>query len=201
MVRAERSISNRRHNASRLAGHRETGGAPAPAYPRIRSPAVLAQPAQLGIDEFEVELGVVDDQPRAFDEADELFGDHGERTELAEKLRRVPVDGISLFRNVALGIDVLVEDPAARHMVDQLETGDLDNAMSVRRVETRRLRVEHNLPHAAPADQGPLDRPRRLPRRRSFRARSTLTISPRQRKVTRRPSPVGTTKSARRRFT
>ena len=50
--------------------------------------------------------------------------------------------------DAALGIDVAVEHTAGRHVVHQLDAGDLDDAMAVVGIEAGGLGVEHDLAHA-----------------------------------------------------
>jgi hypothetical protein len=109
---------------------------------------LLADAAQLGIEEFDVELGVMDDQPTVADEFEELLDMRGERRMRRQELGREPVHRIGVLRHIALGIDVAMEDAAGRHVIDELDAADLDDAMPVIGIESRRLGVEHDLAHA-----------------------------------------------------
>ncbi len=138
--------------AQRIQARLRPGKAPAGERERILDGAaqgLLAEPAQLGIDEFEVELGIVDDQPSVADEIQELVGDRGKGGMLGEKFRRQPMDRIGLLGHLALGIDVAVKDAPARHVIDELDTGDLHDTVTGAWVETGRLSIEDDFPHAA----------------------------------------------------
>src|SRR5258708_10798935 len=77
--------------AQRIQARLRPGKTPAGERERILDGAaqgLLAEPAQLGIDEFEVELGIVNDQPSVADEIQELVGDRGKGGMLGEKFRR-----------------------------------------------------------------------------------------------------------------
>jgi hypothetical protein len=51
------------------------------------------------------------------------------------------VDGKSILRHVALGIDVPAKTPPGRDMLNQLDAGDLDDPMPIVRIETRRFGI------------------------------------------------------------
>src|SRR4029077_8613824 len=93
-------------------------------------------------------------------------------------------------RDIALRVDIAVQPAAGRHVVDQLKRGDLDDPMSVLRVEPGGFGVDHTLAH---------DLLSRCNRGISP-CRSVLTIAFSRRNATLRPSGVAPTKSARRRF-
>jgi hypothetical protein len=93
------------------------------------------------------------------------------------------MDRESLFGHVAFGIDVTVKFAAGRDVVNELDAGDLDDAMTFAWIQTGRFGIEHDFTQ------------------RSFPLlRRILTIAFKRRKVRPRPAPVGTTKSARWRF-
>ncbi len=140
--------------AQRVEAGLGAGEAPAGEGERILDIAAqrrLAETAQFGIDEFEIELGVVDDQPAVADELEERLGMLGEGRKFRQELGREPMHRIGLFRHGALGIDMAVEDAAGRHVIDQLDAAELDDAVPVAGIETRRLSIEHDLAHAASA--------------------------------------------------
>jgi hypothetical protein len=83
-------------------------------------------------------------------------------------------------------------------MVNQLDAGDLDDAMAIARIEAGGLGIQYDLSHQVLRRRG---RAHRLPRpTRDPPARKRLTIARNRRKLKPRLKPVGTTKSARRRF-
>ena len=102
---------------------------------------------KLRIEEAHVEFGIVSDEPRALDEGAKLIGDLREFLLRGEELAREPMHAKSLLRHVALGIEIDVEAPARGDEIGDLDEADLDDAMTVRGIEPRRLRVEHDLPH------------------------------------------------------
>ena len=59
----------------------------------------------------------------------------------------VDLDGLG--RHVALRVDVAVEAAPGRHVVDELDRPDLDDAVAGVRVEAGGLGVEDDLTHAA----------------------------------------------------
>jgi hypothetical protein len=106
-----------------------------------------AEPRQFGIQKRQVEFGIVDDERVLADKCRQLVGNRREGRMTAEELGRQPVDGQGVRRHVALGIDVAVEIPPARHVVDEFDARDLDDAMPGLRVEARRFGVDHYLAH------------------------------------------------------
>jgi hypothetical protein len=51
------------------------------------------------------------------------------------------MDGESIFGHIATGIYVSVKTPAGGNMVNQLDTGDFDDPMTVARIETGRFGI------------------------------------------------------------
>ena len=154
---------------------------------------ISLQASQFSVQKREVELGVVNHQPVRTDKGQQLVGDRGKRRLVRQKLCGDAVDRERIFGHVALGIDVAVKFAAGRDVVDQLDAGDLDDAMAFARIETGRFGIEHDFAHhysVLPASP--------LPGRQL--CRTSLTIARNRRKVRFRPNPVGTTKSARCRF-
>jgi hypothetical protein len=49
------------------------------------------------------------------------------------------VDGEGILRHVALRVDISVKTPPGRYMVNQFDAGDLDDPMSIARIETGRF--------------------------------------------------------------
>jgi hypothetical protein len=75
------------------------------------------------------------------DEPEKFVQDGGKQRLAGEKFGCQAVDGKSVLRHVARGIDVSVKPPAAGNMVDQFDASDLDNPVSITRIETRRFSV------------------------------------------------------------
>ena len=91
----------------------------------------------------------MDDERCVAEKADELVHHIGEQRLVLEKLIGQAVDRQRLGRHAALGIEVLVECLAGGYPVDQLDAADLDQAITVKWIETRRLRIEHDFAHEA----------------------------------------------------
>jgi hypothetical protein len=53
-----------------------------------------------------------------------------------------------LGRHVALGIEIAVEGLAGWNPVDQLDAADLDQPMTLKGIDSGRLRIEHDFAHA-----------------------------------------------------
>jgi hypothetical protein len=149
---ADRQV-DREPPTQRIEAGRRTGKAAARHRQRVdkrTGKRRAAQPRQLGIDEGKVELGVMDDQPVIADERRQLVDDRRERLLGFQELGGEPVHQQRLRRHVALWIDVAVKAPSGGHVVHQFETGDLDDAVSVVRVEPGGLGVDHDLAHHFP---------------------------------------------------
>src|SRR5690606_16247038 len=132
---------------------------------------VTAKPLQLGIDEAHVERGVVDHQLGAADEVHELVGHVGEQRLVRKKLVGDPVDLEGALFHLPLGIDVDMEVPAGQAPVEQLDTADLDDAMSFPYLDTRGFGIQNDRTHAPhspsswslPLPGWPAGRPARSP--------------------------------------
>ena len=105
---------------------------------------------ELGIEEGDVEAGIVDDQRSAFDEGQKLVGDFRKARLGAQELGADAVDLIGLCRHVPIGIEIPAPGEACRQVVVQLDAGDLHDAVPELGLEARRLGVEHDLPHGPP---------------------------------------------------
>ncbi len=132
------------------------------------------------------------------DERDQLVGDLGKPPVFRQEFGGKAMHRERVRRHVALGIDVAVKFPPGRDVMQQLDAGDLDDPVPVVRIEAGRLGVDHDFAHRLPlADSRAVGRPPAaggLPM-------PQLGDDPPQPPVRQpRPSPVDTTKSARRRF-
>ncbi len=90
----------------------------------------LAEAGELGIDEGHVEAGVVGDQIALFEESDELVGNLGEARLVLEEGVVEAVDARRLDRHRPLRVEIGVEMPAGRDVVDELDGADLDDAVA-----------------------------------------------------------------------
>ena len=102
---------------------------------------------ELGIDEADVERGVVDHQRRVADEFHELVDYMGEQRLVGEEFGRKPVHGESLGRHVALGIDVPVKYLAGRHAIEYLDAADLDQPVAAQRIKAGGFGIENDFAH------------------------------------------------------
>jgi hypothetical protein len=75
------------------------------------------------------------------DEPEKLVHDRGKRRLASEEFGGQAVDSESIPRHVALGIDMSVKTPTARDMVDQFDAGNLDDPMSIVRIEAGSLSI------------------------------------------------------------
>ena len=79
--------------------------------------------------------------------AEEIVGDIGEPRLVLEEVGRQPVDGEGLGRHLALRVEIAVEGRAGRNPVEQLDAADLDQAMTLARVEAGGFGVEDDFAH------------------------------------------------------
>ena len=103
------------------------------------------QPVELGIEEAEIEGGVVHHQHGAFDEGQHVVGQLAEARLVAQELGGQAVHLEGLIGHLALGVEVAVPHPARRDAVEELDAADLDDSVAVERVEPGGLGVEHDL--------------------------------------------------------
>src|SRR5690606_22495797 len=81
-------------------------------------------------------------------------GDLGEQRLAGQELEAQLVHRVSLLGHVALGIDIAVEQRARGHAVDQLDAGDLAEAVAGGRIEAGGFGIEDDLAHSYPRDPG-----------------------------------------------
>jgi hypothetical protein len=106
------------------------------------------RPVELGIEEAEIEGGVVHHQHGAFDEAKHVVGQIGEARLVAQELGGEAVHLEGLVWHVALGVEVAMPTAPGRDAIDQLDAADLDHPVAVERIESRRFGIEHDLAQA-----------------------------------------------------
>src|SRR6266704_2728539 len=147
---------------------------------------------KLGVDEADIERGVVDHQRRVGDEFQELLDHMSEQRLAGEELAGKTMHRECFRRHVTLWIEMPVEGLARRHAIDDLDTADFNQPVAPQRVEARGFGIENDFAHE-------LNR-----RENQDRRRGILTASLRMSRIRWRtgssPSDVSTTKSARRRF-
>ena len=90
-----------------------------------------ADAGKLGIDEFDVEAGIVDHQRRVAQKFQEFLRHMGEQRLVGQKFRRQAVHPLGLDGDVALGVQIELQGAAGGEMIHQLDAADLDDAMTV----------------------------------------------------------------------
>src|SRR5215470_10871435 len=100
------------------------------------------------VQEFDVELGVVNDERAVFDERRKRVDDIGEQWLIAEEFGREIGDALRLERHVALRIDVGVIATAGRRAVLELKATDFDDAVALARLKPGRFRIKDDLSHS-----------------------------------------------------
>ena len=106
-----------------------------------------AQSLELGIEKLQVELGVVDDQPRVGEELQQLGHDLGKDRLVGEESRGEAVDSLRLGRHLAIRLQIALELAARRQMVDQLDGRDLDQPVTGIGIEAGGFSIENDLAH------------------------------------------------------
>src|SRR3984957_14014435 len=101
-----------------------------------RRPAVAFE---LGIDEPEVQRGIVDNERPVAEKSDQLARRLGKKQLIPEKFLAKAVHGECLRRHAAFGIEIAMEGLTGRYAVDQLDTADLDQTIPAQGIETWRL--------------------------------------------------------------
>lgn len=108
----------------------------------------LADHLQLGIEEFHVEGGAMDDQFGIVADEAGKFGRHiREKRFVAQELVGQAVDGDGFGGDLTLRVQVFVEGPAGGQVVHQLDRADFDDAAASGRVKAGGFGVEDDLTH------------------------------------------------------
>ncbi len=81
------------------------------------------------------------------DEGEKLVEDGGERRLTSEKFCGQAMDGECILGHLALGIDVSVKFSTGRNMMNEFDASDLDDAMSLPRIETSRFGIQNDFAH------------------------------------------------------
>ncbi len=90
----------------------------------------MTEHAELGIDETQIELGIMCDEDRITDESEKFLGDLGKLRLSDQRLCRNSVNPERLVRHVALGIEIEVKCLSGRNRIQNFNTADLDDAMA-----------------------------------------------------------------------
>ncbi|MGY3354383.1 putative amino acid dehydrogenase [Bradyrhizobium sp. GM0.4] len=104
-------------------------------------------PVELGIDEADVERGIVDHQRRVADELQKIVDDLVKQLLRRQEFGRQPVHRKGFCRHVPFGIDVDVETLPRRHAIEHLDAADFDQAISPQRVKAGGFCVENDFAH------------------------------------------------------
>ncbi len=103
------------------------------------------KPRQFGVQEREVELGVVDNEGRITNEFEKLVDDIREFRLTRQKLRRQAVDCPRLLGHAAFRVEVLLELPSGRQAPQHLDATDLDNSVAGSRFKARGFGIKNDL--------------------------------------------------------
>ena len=102
---------------------------------------------QFGIDEAEVEPGIVRDQRAVRDEVEKFLRTRGEQRLVGKKRIGEAVDPLGFRRHHTLGIEVTVPGPAGRDPIDHFDAADLDQPVTSPWVEAGRFGIENYFAH------------------------------------------------------
>lgn len=102
---------------------------------------------KLGIDEADVERGVVDHQRGVADELQKLVGDLVEQWFRRQEFGRQSVHRERFRRHVPFRVDVDVKGLPRRHAVEDLDAADFDESVAAERIEAGRFGVEDDFAH------------------------------------------------------
>ena len=150
---------------------------------------------ELGIDEADVERGVVDHQRRVGDEFEKIADHLGKQRFARQELGGKTVHRERLGRHVALGVDVAVKGLPGRHAIENLDAADLDQPIAAQRIKAGGFGIENDFAHQR---SGPGIKANQA-RRRGILA-TCCRMSRIRARTGSRPCEVSTTKSARLRF-
>ncbi len=100
------------------------------------SPVLRPHQGKFVVDEANVERCVVNDQLRALDELEEFIGDFGKPRLADQKFVGDTVNTDRAFVTFAIRLQVNVKMPTGQAATDQLDTTDLDDAVTIRHRHT-----------------------------------------------------------------
>ena len=95
----------------------------------------------------------MNDEAVAGDELGQLLGDRGKRRMLGEEFGVEPMYRHGVRRDIALGVDVTMQLAAGRDVVDQFETGDLDDPVARLWIKSGGFGIDHDLAHGFTPDE------------------------------------------------
>ncbi len=98
---------------------------------RSSSIVIRSKSGKFRVEKAYIEFRVVDDQRRLADEREKIVNHLGEHRFVFEGVRCMAMDRYSILRNIAFGIDEMVEDPSRQDLVDNFYRADLNHTMTV----------------------------------------------------------------------
>ena len=104
-------------------------------------------PVELGIDEADVERGVVDHQRRVTDELQKFVDDFVEQRFRCQKFARQAVHRKGFGGHVPFWVDVDVKALPRRHAVENLDAADFHQAVAAKGIKAGRFGVEDDFAH------------------------------------------------------
>ena len=113
---------------------------------------------ELGVDEADIERGVVNYQRRIGDEFEKVLHHLGEQRLVGEEFAGKSVHRERFRRHVAFGVDMAVEGLARRHAIENLDAADLNQSIPAQRVEAGGFGVENYFAHELQTAQTNQDR-------------------------------------------
>ena len=105
------------------------------------------QALELVIQKADIEGRIVDDEFGTPYKSEELVRNTGKKWLVGQKGIAEAMDTLSVGIHFALRIEVIVEAAPGQAPVHHLQTTDLDQAMALRGINSRRFSIENNLSH------------------------------------------------------
>ena len=103
---------------------------------------LVAGAFQLGIDELDVEAGIVNDQRRIAQKFQKFFHNLGEQRLVGQEFAGQAMHPLGFNGNVAFGVQIELQGAAGGEMVQQLDTADFHDPVAVARLKPCRFRIE-----------------------------------------------------------
>src|SRR5690606_30396793 len=114
----------------------------------------LRQQSEFVIEEANIECRVVDDQPRAFDELEEIIGHILEAGLADEVFITDAVHGDRAFVDVAIWLQVHMKMVACEAPANQLHTTDFNDSMPIGNRHAGGFGIKYNAAHAFSVNSG-----------------------------------------------
>ena len=99
------------------------------------------------VEKAHVEFRVVDNQRRLADEREKVINHLSKHRFVFQGVRGMAMHRDCVLRNVAFGIDELVEDPSRQDLVHDFDGADLKHTMTVGWIESCRFGIKHDFTH------------------------------------------------------